>query len=437
MNRDWQAISKERSGRSALLSVAAPPFSRFQFGKTLREHPPRFCIFEDGPMPQITHGQETLAMKAKAFLVEAYEELADPIRAVERGCQAVDEIAASGTWTPTHEELAIGAKLAWRNSNRCIGRLFWKSLKVFDARHAISPSEVFSALQQHLDDAFNGGRIRSAITIFPARGANELEGPRILNHQLLRFAGYQPEGSETILGDPAEVAFTRHCQRLGWRGAGTAFDLLPWVVRWPGQGDAWQIPRVDPRMLVELEHPDFAWFRELDLRWYAIPVISDMLLELGGLQFTAAPFNGWYMETEIGSRNFGDAKRYNLVPIIAQRMGLSTTDRRSLWQDRALVELNRAVLYSFEKAGVTMVDHHTAAEQFVSFEQLEQRHGRPLTADWAWITPPLSGSATPVFHRHYDNTVRTPNFFYQDAPWNSALRNAEPSGCPFHAKNRI
>lgn len=32
----------------------------------------------------------------------------------------------------------------------------------------------------------------------------------------------------------------------------------------------------------------------------------------------------------------------------------------------------------------------------------ERRAGRPTPADWSWTVPPLSGSATPVFHRYYD-----------------------------------
>jgi nitric-oxide synthase len=378
---------------------------------------------------------DMLLSKARAFLAEAYAELGRPAEEVVRELQVAEEIAATGTWTPTLEELEIGAKLAWRNSNRCIGRLFWKSLKVIDARCAGTPEDVFTALQHHLNYAFNGGRIRSAITVFRPAAADEAEPPRILNHQLLRFAGYKREGTGGVLGDPAEVPFTEFCQEIGWQGKGTAFDVLPWVVRWPGRGFAWRMPEIDPRMLVEIVHPDFSWFRELGLRWYAVPVISDMLLEIGGLQFTAAPFNGWYMETEIGSRNFGDAQRYNLLPAVAERMGLDRSSRQSLWQDRALVELNRAVLFAFEQAGVTIVDHHTAAEQFINFEQLEQRNGRPLTADWAWITPPLSGSVTPVFHRHYENTVREPNFFYQESPWSTSPRPT-PAGCPFHAVNR-
>ncbi|MFY9946344.1 MAG: nitric oxide synthase oxygenase, partial [Exiguobacterium chiriqhucha] len=36
-----------------------------------------------------------------------------------------DEIERTGSYTLTTDELTEGAKLAWRNSNRCIGRLFW------------------------------------------------------------------------------------------------------------------------------------------------------------------------------------------------------------------------------------------------------------------------------------------------------------------------
>ena len=36
------------------------------------------------------------------------------------------------------------------------------------------------------------------------------------------------------------------------------------------------------------------------MKWYGVPMISDMRLEIGGISYTAAPFNGWYMGTEIG-----------------------------------------------------------------------------------------------------------------------------------------
>lgn len=39
------------------------------------------------------------------------------------------------------------------------------------------------------------------------------------------------------------------------------------------------------------------------------------MLDVGGLEFTAAPFNGWYMSSEIGARNFSDEYRYNMLKV--------------------------------------------------------------------------------------------------------------------------
>jgi len=96
---------------------------------------------------------------------------------------------------------------------------------------------------------------------------------------------------------------------------------------------------------------------------------------------------------------------------------LNTRSERSLWKDRALVEVNIAVLHSFQQQGVKVLDHHTATRQFMLFEQQEQQARRPVYADWSWIVPPMAGSATPVFHRSYDNVTLTPNFFPLAAPW--------------------
>ena len=54
---------------------------------------------------------------------------------------------------------------------------------------------------------------------------------------------------------------------------------------------------------------------ELGLKWYAVPAVSNIMLDCGGLQFTACPFNGWYMATEVGARNFTDTNRYNLLKV--------------------------------------------------------------------------------------------------------------------------
>lgn len=92
----------------------------------------------------------------------------------------------------------------------------------------------------------------------------------------------------------------------------------------------------------------YEWFEELGLKWYVVPAVSSMMLDCGGLEFTGAPFNGWYMSTEIGCRDLCDVNRYNILEKVAVRMGLDTRSVTTLWKDRALVEVNVAVLHSFQ-----------------------------------------------------------------------------------------
>lgn len=59
----------------------------------------------------------------------------------------------------------------------------------------------------------------------------------------------------------------------------------------------------------------YKWFAEMNLRWYAVPGVSNMLFDCGGIQFTATAFSGWYMSTEIGCRNLCDVNRRNLLMV--------------------------------------------------------------------------------------------------------------------------
>ena len=149
--------------------------------------------------------------------------------------------------------------------------------------------------------------------------------------------------------------------------------MLPLIVQSPGACPTLYALPADAVLEVALEHPQFAWFADLGLRWYAVPVISDMYLEIGGVCYPAAPFNGWYMCTEIGSRDFGDADRYNQLPVIASYLGLSMASEQTLWKDKALTELNLAVLHSFNQAGVTITDHHTESDRFLRHLEREER----------------------------------------------------------------
>jgi nitric-oxide synthase, bacterial len=47
-----------------------------------------------------------------------------------------------------------------------------------------------------------------------------------------------------------------------------------------------------------------------------------------------------------------------------------------------------------------------------NFNLKEQRAGRITPADWSWIVPPISGAATPVFHRYHDTADLRPNYVH-------------------------
>ena len=326
------------------------------------------------------------------------------------------EIEATGTYWHTPEELAFGARVAWRNSARCIGRLYWHSLQVRDRREVTAAADIAAESIEHLREATNGGRIRPMITVF-APDQPYWPGPRILNSQLVRYAGHETAGG-AVFGDPANVDVTRLARHLGWPGGRPAgrFDVLPLIVEEAGGFPTLHELPADAVLEVMMRHPDFAWFADLGLRWYAVPVISDMYLDVGGVRYPAVPFNGWYMCTEIGSRDLGDAGRYDQLPVIAGHMGLATDRDQTLWKDKAMTELNLAVLHSFSTSGVTISDHHTESVRFLQHMQREERHGRACPADWTWIVPPAASSATPVFHRYYQNFDQTPNFYRHPAP---------------------
>lgn len=198
----------------------------------------------------------------------------------------------------------------------------------------------------------------------------------------------------------------------------------------------------------------------MDLEWYALPAVSGMMLDVGGIEFPATPFSGWYMVTEIACRDLCDANRYNVLEDVAQMMGLDTRSNTTLWKDLALAELTFSVLESFQKAAVTIVDHHTAAgspdsdfrscsnykfvrlfnlvvaESFmkhleneqrlrggcpagekhffrVSLLQRESQNWSICHSDWVWIVPPLGASLTPVFHQEMVNYELKPSYEYQ------------------------
>ncbi|MNH39210.1 Nitric oxide synthase oxygenase [compost metagenome] len=96
------------------------------------------------------------------------------------------------------------------------------------------------------------------------------------------------------------------------------------------------------------------------------------------------------------------------------------------------------MLHSFKQAGVSIVDHHTAADQFVRFQEQEQQQGREVSGKWHWLIPPMSPSSTGIWN---DNKLRelnlSPRLIYQKPAFAGLME--EPEGvvpsvltCPFH-----
>nr|CAD7592454.1 unnamed protein product [Timema genevievae] len=398
---------------------------------------------EPRPLEQVLSQARKLLEQYYATLKQGSDSFNDRFKQVEL------ELSTTGTYILTKSELLFGAKLAWRNSARCIGRIQWNKLHLFDCRHVTTCQEMFDALCTHIQFSTNNGNIRSAITVFPPRSSSRSDF-RVWNPQLLSYAGYK-NADGSIIGDPINVEFTEVCTKLGWQGEGTQWDILPLVLSSATEGPKYYDLPTELVLQVHLTHPSrecvdvtrksyrglvifgcggvdfflppslgfapdirhtcfrYDWFEKLGIRWYGLPAVSGMLFDCGGVEFPAAPFNGWYMSTEIGCRDLCDPQRYNMLETVAVGMGMDTSTSVNLWKDKALVE----------KQGVTVVDHHTASSNFMKHMENEQRLRGGCPADWVWIVPPMSGSITPVFHQEMAMYHLKPSFDYQESAWKS------------------
>jgi nitric-oxide synthase, bacterial len=217
-----------------------------------------------------------------------------------------------------------------------------------------------------------------------------------------------------VIGDRQNVEFTRIAMSLGFRPPEQIgqFDLLPVLIR--DRDDRrilFNLPR-DCVREVPIVHPEYSQIEQLKLKWYAVPCLTGMIMTIGGIDYPCSPFSGFYMATEIASRDFADQKRYDLLPVVGQSLG-SNVNRvgDNLWKDKALTELNIAVLHSFRTAGISIVDHHLASKQFMEFHQREQSNGRNVAGDWRWVVPPQAAAACEVFHLRMKNFHPVPNYY--------------------------
>lgn len=306
-------------------------------------------------------GPTTDVTAAEEFLRAFYDAHPHAGSLAERLAEVRRSIAETGTYRHTGPELAYGARVALRDSGWCTNGVPWRQVTVRDLRGLRDAATVASECFEHLRLATNGGRIQPLVTVF-APDAPGNPGPRIWNEQVVRYAGYARPGGR-VLGDARYSGFTAAVQQMGWKPPTERgrFDHLPLVVETAHEGvKIINLPR-DVVQEVPLEHPEHPWFVELGLRWHTVPLISNMQLEIGGIRYPAAPFNTWFVGTEIGTRALADENAYGITRHVAERLGMDTSTERTLWRDRAIVEINRAVLYSFDSARVTITDHHSEA----------------------------------------------------------------------------
>ncbi|EOD49133.1 putative nitric oxide synthase protein [Neofusicoccum parvum UCRNP2] len=278
------------------------------------------------------------------------------------GAKDGDSVAvAAGEWEQSAAELEHGIRLAWKHSKKCIMRSEWKSLRLCDLRHVAGSAEMGRLLLEKAHEAFNNGDILPTVFVFPPRKTGQA-GPMIWNHQLLSFAGYRNEDG-SVLGDPLNAELTDAIIELGWTPPAfrTQWDLLPLVTM--AEGDVAVITPIPPEMfpLVHIRHPHYGLqFDKLGLRWVPSPALSRLGFDIGGVQYTATPFMGWFMDAEIGVRDLVDRERYNILPRLIDALDLprSALDleevpeyERLALLSRAQTELNFAVYWSFEQAG--------------------------------------------------------------------------------------
>lgn len=118
----------------------------------------------DGPPQQPETGE--LLAAAERFIALSHDENPETGAVADRMRQVRAEVAQHGTYRHTAAELAFAARVAWRNSSRCIGRLYWHALRVRDRRQVTAADQVAAEGMTHLREATNGGRIRPLSTVF-------------------------------------------------------------------------------------------------------------------------------------------------------------------------------------------------------------------------------------------------------------------------------
>lgn len=93
----------------------------------------------------------------------AYElELGDAFLA-KRKIDIEDQVRSTGTYSHTEEEVVHGARVAWRNSAKCVGRIAWNTMLVRDRRHVTDLNHMFAECIEHQRLATADGSLKAVM----------------------------------------------------------------------------------------------------------------------------------------------------------------------------------------------------------------------------------------------------------------------------------
>lgn len=147
--------------------------------------------------------EEKLVDSAKQFYEVMKTELQwSEDRFRKRMDEVEHDIKRTGAYHQTTEEIAVGARCAWRNSATCLGRESWDALIVRDSRHIGHPQKIFEDVQEHMRIATDSRDIQPVMTIYRPKQPDEAIGARFWSASLGGYAAYTDEESDMLIGDP-------------------------------------------------------------------------------------------------------------------------------------------------------------------------------------------------------------------------------------------
>jgi nitric-oxide synthase len=135
------------------------------------------------------------------------------------------------------------------------------------------------------------------------------------------------------------------------------------------------------------------------MQWFPVPAVCALDLTVGGILYTAAPFNGWYANTEV-LRDLTDECRFNMLIPVAEALGMEIDTKPGeapLWKDEVMHILSSAVYHSFKSAKIAMIDHHTLIDMFWAWYREEMKTRKYCPVNWKWVIVSRSSDCFRLF----------------------------------------